>query len=62
MGYAETESDQAAFINDLNTMADDMIAGKSIDVKQVSQTVERLGQKLEDIGQEINTTMHVPSN
>ena len=56
------EGEQAAFINDLNTIASDLIEGKSVEAEQVSQMIERLGQELEDLGQEIGTTMHVPNN
>jgi len=56
------EGEQATFINALNTIANDMTAGKNLNAKQVSQTLERLGQELEDLGQEIGTTMHVPDN
>ena len=56
------KGDEATLINDLNTIANDMIEGKNIDPAQVTQTLERLGQRLEDLGQEIDTTMHMPSN
>jgi len=58
----QIEGEQATLIDDLNTLANDMIEGKNIDPEQVSQALEDLGQKLGDLGQEIDTTMHIPTN
>ncbi len=58
----QAERDSIQLIADLNTLADDLIAGKEPQTDQVSHIFETLGKQLEQLGQELETTVHVPSN
>ncbi|MCB0153148.1 MAG: hypothetical protein KDF65_00025 [Anaerolineae bacterium] len=56
------EEDRAQLITDLNTLADQLINVQKTQPGQIDQMFESLGQQLEQVGQELETTTHAPGN